>query len=54
MWVPPDPQAHAVDHRDLPPEALAIGRRARGLGCDDARFDADADQVGASLPAWDW
>jgi hypothetical protein len=32
---------------DLPSEALAIGRHARGLGCDHARFDADADQVGA-------
>ncbi len=34
MWVPPDPQAHAVDHPDLPPEVLAIQRYARALGCD--------------------
>src|SRR5216117_3432461 len=33
MWVPPDPQAHAVGHPDLPPEVLAIQRYARALGC---------------------
>jgi len=53
MWVPPDPQAHAVDHPDLPPEVLTIARYASGLGCDCVLFDADADQVG-DLPTRDW
>jgi len=46
MWVPTDPQTHVDDHPDPPPEVLAIARHARGLGCDDVLFDADADQVG--------
>ncbi len=53
MWVPPDPQTHADDHPDLPPEVLAIQRYARGLDCDYVRFDADADRVD-DLPTWDW
>lgn len=53
MWVPPDPQAHAVGQPDLPPEVLAIERYARALGCDCVPFDADADQV-VDLPTWDW
>ncbi len=53
--VPPDPQAHAVGKPDLPSEVLAIQRYARGLGCDDVLFDADADagQVG-DLSTWGW
>ncbi|WP_432830850.1 hypothetical protein [Dactylosporangium sp. CA-092794] len=51
MWVPPDPDAHAADHPDLPGEVVAVQRYARHLGCDYVLFDADADQVGA-LPAW--
>jgi hypothetical protein len=51
MWVPPDPQAHSIDHPDLPPEVLAIQRYARGLGRDYVLFDAD--EVG-DLPTWDW
>ncbi len=35
----PDPQTHADDHPDLPPEVLAIRRHA--------------DQVG-DLSTWDW
>ena len=53
MWVPPDPDAHAADHPDLPPEVLAVQRYARRCGCDFVLFDADADQVG-DLPSWDW
>jgi hypothetical protein len=53
MKVPADPQAHAGDYPDLPPEVLAMQRDARGLGCDYVLFDADADQVG-DLPTWDW
>jgi len=49
--MPTDPQAHADDHPDLPPEALAIQRYARALGCDYIMFDAG--QVG-DLPTWDW
>jgi hypothetical protein len=52
MWIPADPQAHAGDYPDLPPEVLAIQRYARGLGCDYVLFDADADRVG-DLPTWD-
>jgi hypothetical protein len=53
MWVPPDPDAHAADHPDLPPEALAVQRYARQCGCDYVLFDTDADQIG-DLPTWDW
>ncbi len=52
-WVPPDPQAHAVGHPDLPPEVLAMQRYARASGFEHVLFDADADQVG-DLPTWDW
>ncbi len=53
MWAPPDLQAYGGGYPDLPPEVLAIQRRARGLGCDYVLFDADADQVG-DLSTWDW
>jgi hypothetical protein len=53
MRVPPDPQAHAIGHPDVPPEALAIQRHARAWGRDYVLFDADADRVG-DLPTWDW
>ncbi len=50
MWVPPDPQAHAVGHPDLPPEVLAIQRYARALGCDYVLFDADATRSAICPP----
>jgi len=37
----------------VPDVVLTIQRYARGLGCEDVLFDADADQVG-DLPTWDW
>jgi hypothetical protein len=53
MWVPPDPDEHAADHPDLPPDVLTIQRYARRLGCDYVLFDRDAERVD-DLPTWNW
>ncbi|GAA2522727.1 hypothetical protein [Pilimelia columellifera] len=45
LWVPCDPDAHAADYGDVPPELLALQRYARALGCDYVLLDSDAAPV---------
>ena len=53
MWVPEDPDRHAADYPELPPEVLTVQRYARRHGCDYVLFDRDADTV-ADLPTFTW
>jgi len=54
MWVPDNPDEHALHSDDPTPEVvLSIQRYARAMDCDYVLFDADADQID-DLPAWQW
>jgi hypothetical protein len=53
LWVPPEPDSHALDYPDLPVEILALQRYARERGCDYVLLDQDAEVID-DLPTWNW